>query len=166
MKRINACIVWAGVTFLSPALGNGINPPRPSELALVQTTCHLDPAPGAPSSIFRSRLAGSRNADRLEFRVGKQGEPEESESLSMVERIAFRSRAVSTDGYAKATIALRNRPEPVEASVKVREGANQIVVAGFRENGQRVEVPLVKCVQLEFVVPGAESDAKRDVKKK
>lgn len=163
MKITRTCIALAALSPLAPAFGNGINPPRPAELALIQATCLEAPNAESPS-LFRSRLVGGKDAGRLEFRSG-QPPRNQSESLSVVTSVVLESKVVSADGYAKGKIALRDRDKPVEGSVKVRDGANEIAVAGFRENGERVEIPLLACVQIDFAVPGAAGEAPRAVKK-
>ena len=134
---------------------NGINPPRPAELALVQATCYEDPEAETPS-MFRSHLVGGRVDDVVEFRSGRQGL--EESPIANVRRIAFDSQPV-VDGFVKAKIALRNRLRAVEGSVKVRNGDKPILLTGFLESGERVEIPMTKCVQIEFFVVSDGTDA-------
>jgi len=144
------------------AEANGINPPRPAELALVQATCYEDADADTPS-MFRSHLVGGRTDDVVEFRGARQ--LLEESPIANVRRIAFDSQSV-VDGFVKAKISLRNRLRPVEGSVRVRNADKPIVLAGFLESGERVEVPMTKCVQIDFVVLDRPDAPRTPVKKK
>src|SRR5688572_28481878 len=119
MDSTRSFLLLAAALATWPAFGNGINPPRPAELALVQARCVEDPEnnPDAPS-IYRAGVSGGKQADVIEFRASKAGI--EQAPIANVKAVVIDDKSADGAGFVKGTVVLRNRLQPQKGTVKIR----------------------------------------------
>ena len=145
------------------AYGNGINPPRPSGAKTVEATC-TDRKSGNATTIQRARIAIDEPSGSLELRIGKSAA--RTLQLSQVIRVQIPSARMTSDGFAKASMALLDPSYAGPGFVRLRAGGKPVRLTGFTADLQRFDSPLAACRELALKASTSSEDGRGEVSKK
>ncbi|MBS0345866.1 MAG: hypothetical protein JSR69_05335 [Proteobacteria bacterium] len=146
-----------------PAFGNGINPPRPSGSQTIEARC-TDRDSGETTTLQRARLAADEASPMIELRIGNAAAS--TLQLAQVAAIRMPSAKAKPDGFAKATLELRNPDYQGPGFVRVRVDGKPVQLTGFTEARARVTIPLESCKALTLSASTAPLEDGRGVPKK
>lgn len=145
------------------ALGNGINPPRPSGSRTVEAQC-TDRNNGAIITLQRARLTTDEASPMIELRIGDA--PASTLQLAQVAGIRMPSARPKPDGFVKATLELREPDYQGPGFVRVRIDGKPVQLTGFNAELARVTIPLENCRLLALAASTPAPAAERPAAKK
>jgi hypothetical protein len=144
------------------ALGNGINPPRPSGSRTIEAQC-TDRDSGAITTLQRARLAADEASPMIELRIGNA--PATTLQLAQVAGIRMLSARPKPDGFVKATLELREPDYQGPGFVRVRIDGKPVQLTGFNAGLARVTIPLESCKALALAASTPAPAAERPTTK-
>jgi hypothetical protein len=145
MNRLAPGLACVAGLLATAAQGNGINPPRPGGSQAVEAQC-ADRQTGEIRIVQRARITVDKPVGTLDVRL-RMGKPQQLQ-LAQIERLAIKAGKPGTDGFGKATLALRQPAFNGEGFVQLSVDGKPVRLTGFSPAQERVDLPLQRCKEL------------------
>jgi len=127
------------------ASANGINPPRPAGGVLVRADCFKKGA-GTAVEIYRAQVGkGSRIDQFLEIRM--DGETEEM-PLGRLRSLQGLDKKKDAAGFVRVLAKKADESDPIKAAVRVSKDGSNVLLIGFKKEGDRTSIKLSECSNL------------------
>ncbi len=161
---VNVVLLCCVVTNRADA--NGINPPRPAQPVEVEASC-TEKKSGAITVLKKARLLSDESGGSLEVMLDAKprGAPAQRVELGQINKIVFAGKKPTKDGFVKAMLDLIEPNFSGEGLVRIRQDKTSIILSGFRDTTERVELPIERCRKLVFMQRSPITEVRKDVPK-
>jgi len=149
VNKIKILIILA-YTFLfaTAAFSNGINPPRPAE-SQITSAIFLILNKTTPEKIYRVYIKDKTSkSDSLTFITDEMSE---EIPLSQIQSISFTVNEPNTEGVVQTELKLLDEENPKSSLLVVTKDSHIYKLVGFRENGNKLSIPLTACKTISFL---------------
>lgn len=137
------------LAYVASLSANGINPPRPTDSAIVEAKCL---SKNATISLTRARLS----AEAIDIKLSSTETV--AVKLADVKRIKLDETAKSTGGFVSAEVELLQPKYSGAAAISIRQDGKRLTLSGFDANRKRVAFDIGKCNLLEVTVKAGASE--------
>ncbi|MCK5347616.1 MAG: hypothetical protein KAR20_29610, partial [Candidatus Heimdallarchaeota archaeon] len=131
----------------SGAFPNNLDPPRPRHGAPITAICK-EKSSDRQHEIFSVQVKiGDNSLKAFIFQIDSASE---KIAISNIKSLSLNTSGVDHDGFIKATLVRADGSEEKSAMVQVRLTNENVELVGFKRDGTRIKIELLKCTLIKF----------------